>query len=98
MSTFAARASARDTYLLTRARTYRNVRGMLDVSLSAARVRAIRVSLGLTQQQLADRAGLARLEIVNVETGRNQMTSHRIRIGLARGLGLSLEQLELQLA
>lgn len=70
---------------------------MLDVSVTAGRVRTLRLSLGLTQQQLADRAGLARLEIVNIETGRNQMTSHRIRVGLARGLGLSLEQLELQL-
>lgn len=55
---------------------------------SAAATKALRLGLGLTQEQLAERAGLERVEVVNVERGRNQATSARVRDGLARGLGL----------
>jgi putative transcriptional regulator len=34
------------------------------------RVRELRLQLGLTQAQLAERAGVARVSIVSIETGR----------------------------
>jgi transcriptional regulator with XRE-family HTH domain len=55
------------------------------------RVRAMRKGLGLTQEQLAERAGLERTVIVKIETDRNQASSHAVRSGLAAGFGLSLE-------
>ena len=57
------------------------------------RVRALRVALKLTQEQLADRSGLERVEISNLESGRNQATSTRILKGLARGFELSLQDM-----
>lgn len=54
-------------------------------------MRGLRNALGLTQEKLAERAGLERIEVVNVESGRNQATSIRILKGLAQGFGLSLE-------
>lgn len=53
---------------------------------------AIRSALGLSQAQLAKRAELDRIEILNVEKGRNKASSARIRDGLARGFGLSIEE------
>src|SRR5437016_564880 len=58
------------------------------------RVRALRKGLGLTQEQLADAGGLRRVEVVRVETGGNKASSHAIRKGLARGFGLSREELD----
>jgi transcriptional regulator with XRE-family HTH domain len=55
------------------------------------RVRALRKTLGLTQEQLADAGELDRTEVTRVENGYNQATSGRIREKLARGFGLSLE-------
>lgn len=54
-------------------------------------VRKLRTELGLSQEALAEKAGLLREEVSNVETGRNKASSARIRDGLARGFGLSLE-------
>lgn len=54
-------------------------------------VRAARKALGWTQSELADRAGLHRVEISNIERGYNQVTSHRARVGLARGFGVPIE-------
>lgn len=56
------------------------------------KLKLLRKGLRLTQQKLADRAGLERVEIVNLESGRNQATAVRILKGLARGLGLSLQE------
>ena len=55
------------------------------------RIKALRKALGLTQDALADRGGLERVEISNLESGRNQATSVRILKGLAKGLGLDLQ-------
>ena len=55
------------------------------------RVRSLRQALGLTQEKLADASGLARDEVCRLETGWNRATSGRVRQGLARGFGLTLE-------
>jgi transcriptional regulator with XRE-family HTH domain len=55
------------------------------------RIKALRKALGLTQEALAERADLERVEISNLESGRNQATSVRILKGLARGFGLELQ-------
>lgn len=57
------------------------------------RMRALRVALKLTQEQLADRGELERVEISNLESGRNQATSTRILKGLAKGFELSLQDM-----
>lgn len=55
-------------------------------------IRGLRKALGMTQETLADRSALERVEISNLESGRNQATSVRIFRGLARGFGLDLQQ------
>jgi DNA-binding XRE family transcriptional regulator len=55
------------------------------------RVKALRKSLNLTQEVLAERGGLERVEVSNLESGRNQATSVRILRGLAKGFGLELQ-------
>lgn len=57
------------------------------------RLRELRKALGLTQQELADRAGLERVEVVNLESGRNKATALRILRGLAKGFALSLQDM-----
>ena len=51
-------------------------------------VRQERERRGWTPQELADRAGLDRVEVNAVERGRNKATSARIRDGLARAFGV----------
>ncbi len=55
----------------------------------AIRVKALRAALGLTQEKVALAGGLGRLEVVKVETGKNQATTDHIRAGLARAFGIS---------
>lgn len=57
----------------------------------ADRVRALRKALKLTQEELGKRGDLDRVEVTRVENGWNQATSGRIRHGLAKGFGLTLE-------
>ena len=57
------------------------------------RVRALRKGTGQTQEQLADAGGLERVEVVNVESGRNQLTSVRVLRGLALGFGISVDDM-----
>ena len=64
---------------------------------SAVATRAIRRRLEISQQELARRAGVERVEIIAVEKGRNRATSARVSNGLARGFGLSTEMMELVL-
>lgn len=54
-------------------------------------VRALRKSLGMTQEEAAAKAQLGRVEITRVETGHNQANSHRIRAGLARAFQLAID-------
>ena len=55
------------------------------------RLRALRKKIGITQEALAAKGGLDRVEVSNLESGRNQATSVRILRGLAIGFGLSLQ-------
>jgi transcriptional regulator with XRE-family HTH domain len=55
------------------------------------RVKAIRKALGLTQEDVAARAGIRRDAVVKVESGANQAGSAAIRSGLARAFGLTLD-------
>lgn len=60
----------------------------------ATLLRPLRKAAKLTQQTLADAAGLTRLEIVNLEGGRNRGTRHRIHTGLAHAFGVTVETLD----
>ena len=53
------------------------------------RFRELRERLGLTQQQIGDRAGYGRDAINKVEAGKSQVSSARMRDGLASALGLT---------
>ncbi len=53
---------------------------MVDV---ADRVRRLRERSGLTQAQVAERAGLERVEVNQIERGKNSCGSWRVRAGLA---------------
>lgn len=67
-----------------------------DGGLIAVRVKALRKALGMTQEALAARAGSdwTRLHITMLESGRNQATSWHHRVGLSRGFGLSIWDLD----
>jgi transcriptional regulator with XRE-family HTH domain len=53
-------------------------------------VKKTRAERDWTQQELADKAGLDRVEINAIENGRNKGSSHRVRDGLARAFGVPL--------
>ena len=55
-------------------------------------VRKRRRALGLTQQQLADRLGISRASLANIEVGRQRMLVHHL-YGLARELGVEVPAL-----
>ncbi|WP_061610229.1 helix-turn-helix domain-containing protein [Sorangium cellulosum] len=57
------------------------------------KIKALRNALGLTQQQLADRAGLSRVDVSRIESGYNQATSWRVIDKLANGFGLAPDRL-----
>lgn len=54
-------------------------------------VRQLREARGLSQQELADLADLARKTIVRIENG--DSTTFDVMVSLARGLEISLEEL-----
>lgn len=58
------------------------------------RFRELRERLGLTQQQIGDRAGYGRDAINKVEGGKSQVSSARMRDGLADALGLARADLD----
>lgn len=60
---------------------------------SVSRATALRKRLGLTQAQVAERAGLRRDEVTKVETGANQASSARVRDGLSRAFGITVDAL-----
>ena len=55
-------------------------------------VRKRRHVLGLTQQQLADRLGISRASLANIEVGRQRILIHHL-YGLARELGVEVPAL-----
>lgn len=57
------------------------------------RVRDLRVGVGLTQQEVGDRGGFPRERVVMVEIGRNQLGGFDGRAKLAKGLGVTLDEL-----
>ena len=57
------------------------------------RVRAIRARRGITQQVLADRAGLSRGAIAKYETGLRPVDSRRTLLALAEALGVTIGDL-----
>jgi len=58
----------------------------------AERLRALRAERGVTQQVLANRAGLSRVSIARIETG-EQLPRYRTLVALAGALGLPLDRL-----
>ena len=57
-----------------------------------ARIRMIREALGLEQKGLAERVGLVRTSIVNIESGRQRILLHDVT-AIARGLGVTEKHL-----
>lgn len=57
-----------------------------------ARLRALRAERGLTQQELAERAGINRVTIARFEGG-EQLPRYQTLLALADGLGLPIERL-----
>lgn len=57
----------------------------------AQRLRALRSCFGWSQETLAERAGVARIEVLRAEGGRNRLSSFKMRAGLAKAFGLSVE-------
>src|SRR5262245_57369043 len=71
------------------ARTLTHVaRAKLERGPIGRRGKALRATLGWTQQTLAERAGIERTEITRLETGGNLATSAALRASLARGFEL----------
>lgn len=59
----------------------------------AGRLRALRLAAGLTQQQLANHAGVAQSVVTAVEQGRKADVRATTALALARALGVSVERL-----
>lgn len=52
---------------------------------------ALRERLGLTQEQIAEAAGMAQGHYAKIESGKNKASTAGVRQGLARAVGVSLE-------
>jgi transcriptional regulator with XRE-family HTH domain len=57
------------------------------------RVRLLRVALRMTQEELGQASGLARVEVNRLESGANQGLMVRIQKGLARAVGVTLDEM-----
>lgn len=55
-----------------------------------ATIKALRRLRGLTQQQLADRCGLSRTSVTNIELGRHSLTQESI-VAIADALGYDVQ-------
>jgi transcriptional regulator with XRE-family HTH domain len=62
------------------------------------RVLALRRQLGLTQEKLAERAGLSRSEVVKLEGGGNKARSARIREALAMACDVTIDRMSAYLS
>jgi transcriptional regulator with XRE-family HTH domain len=63
----------------------------MDASWFGGRLRELRAAAGLTQKQLAARAGLTREAVANLETGRNDPRWKTV-VALCTALGVSSDQ------
>jgi transcriptional regulator with XRE-family HTH domain len=57
-------------------------------------VRSLRVELGLTQRHLSEGSGIEPPRIIHIEKGRDKASTPEIRLKLATGFGLQLEDFE----
>src|SRR5262245_41652655 len=77
------------------------IRGRARASVAevyAGRIRALREALGLSQDQVAQRAGFGRVNANRAESGTNKISSVAMRDGLARAFGLSRADFDAYLA
>lgn len=58
---------------------------------TSARLRVLRLHLGLSQDALCRASGLDRAIVAQIERGRNAMSGYSTRVALARGFDLPLE-------
>lgn len=63
------------------------------VSAIAARLRALREERGLSLQDVASRAGIAKSHVWEIEQGRSRNPTIATTVGIARALGVSLDYL-----
>ena len=59
----------------------------------ASRLKAFRIDYPLSQQKLADKAGISRRSITNLENGEDVQLSTLIKVLMALGLDSNLDQL-----
>ena len=59
----------------------------------AERVRELRKALGMTQEGLGERGGKDRVVITHIENGHNKASSMALRVALAKGFDLSIEDM-----
>ncbi len=59
---------------------------------NASAIVALRKALGLSQQQVANRGGITRDVVTTNERGARKLTSFPARVGLAKGLGITLDE------
>jgi len=76
-----------------RVRADRRIADMPQEGTVAWRIRVLRDRLGLTQEQLADLAGLRRSEVCIAERGKNKCSTRRWSDGLAKAAGISSERM-----
>lgn len=77
----------------SRVRADRRIADMPAGGTVAWRIRVLRDRLGLTQEQLADLAGLRRSEVCIAERGKNKRSTRRWSDGLARAAGVPSERM-----
>lgn len=63
------------------------------VATIARRMRELREERGLSLQEVADRAGLAKSHVWEIERGRSANPTIATTVGIARALGVSLDHL-----
>lgn len=58
----------------------------------AMKIRHLRETLGITQEELAKRVGYSRVSVVNIETGRQRIPLHQVE-EISRALGVTTKHL-----
>jgi|tagenome__1003787_1003787.scaffolds.fasta_scaffold19675137_1 transcriptional regulator with XRE-family HTH domain len=59
-----------------------------------ARLRALRINRGLSQEQLAARAGVARYTLTRLETGKAKRVHPSTRLKIAAALGVTIADVD----